>query len=111
MYTYARTALGRLWWDTLRLKIRVLRDTLRKAETACRIAGSLESVSLEWSATEALRDRCGAPASFHRSRPICRVWTKKRAAWMPCSRMADIYEANTRAANAGLRPCLNRWSS
>src|SRR5271154_6802677 len=33
-YTYVRTVPGRLWWDTLRLKIPVLGDALRKAETA-----------------------------------------------------------------------------
>ena len=31
---YIRTSEGRLWWDTLRLKIPVLGDALRKAETA-----------------------------------------------------------------------------
>ena len=34
MYTWVRTTRGRLWWDTLRLKIPVLGDALRKAETA-----------------------------------------------------------------------------
>src|SRR5277367_6363577 len=34
MYTYVRTTPGRLWWDTLRLKIPLLGDALRKAETA-----------------------------------------------------------------------------
>ena len=34
MYTYVRTTSGRLWWDTLRLKIPLLGDALRKAETA-----------------------------------------------------------------------------
>ena len=34
MIVYVRTARGRLWWDTLRLKIPVLGDALRKAETA-----------------------------------------------------------------------------
>src|SRR5277367_1977428 len=33
-YTYVRTVPGRLWWDTLRLKIPLLGDALRKAETA-----------------------------------------------------------------------------
>jgi general secretion pathway protein F len=31
---YIRTSTGRLWWDTLRLKIPLLGDALRKAETA-----------------------------------------------------------------------------
>lgn len=34
MILYVRTARGRLWWDTLRLKIPMLGDALRKAETA-----------------------------------------------------------------------------
>ena len=31
---YTRTATGRLWWDGLRLKMPLLGDALRKAETA-----------------------------------------------------------------------------
>jgi general secretion pathway protein F len=31
---YIRTVTGRMWWDTLRLKLPVLGDALRKAETA-----------------------------------------------------------------------------
>jgi general secretion pathway protein F len=31
---YIRSADGRLWWDTFRLKVPILGDTLRKAETA-----------------------------------------------------------------------------
>jgi general secretion pathway protein F len=34
MRLYVRTAAGRLWWDTLRLRIPLLGDALRKAETA-----------------------------------------------------------------------------
>jgi len=34
LYSYVRTAPGRLWWDTLRLKIPVLGGALRRAETA-----------------------------------------------------------------------------
>jgi general secretion pathway protein F len=33
-HTYTRTAAGRLWWDGARLRIPMLGDTLRKAETA-----------------------------------------------------------------------------
>src|ERR1700734_3758056 len=33
-YAYVRTVNGRLWWDSLRLKIPVLGQALRKAETA-----------------------------------------------------------------------------
>lgn len=32
--SYIRTAAGRIWWDTFRLKIPLLGDALRKAETA-----------------------------------------------------------------------------
>jgi general secretion pathway protein F len=34
MIAYIRTDAGRLWWDTLRLKIPLLGDALRKAETS-----------------------------------------------------------------------------
>ncbi len=34
LYSYIRTAPGRLWWDTFRLRIPVLGVALRKAETA-----------------------------------------------------------------------------
>jgi general secretion pathway protein F len=34
IYTYIQSASGRLWWDTFRLKVPVLGDALRKAETA-----------------------------------------------------------------------------
>ncbi|HEY4363324.1 MAG TPA: type II secretion system F family protein [Bryobacteraceae bacterium] len=34
MIGYVRTDAGRLWWDTLRLKIPLLGDALRKAETS-----------------------------------------------------------------------------
>jgi len=45
MYSYVRTSRGRLWWDTLRLRIPVLGDALRKAETArfARAMGTLVS--------------------------------------------------------------------
>jgi general secretion pathway protein F len=48
MYTWVRTTRGRLWWDTLRLKIPVLGDALRKAETArfARAMGTLVSNSV-----------------------------------------------------------------
>ena len=34
LYSYIRTPSGKLWWDTLRLRIPVLGSALRKAETA-----------------------------------------------------------------------------
>src|SRR5712692_386383 len=48
MFSYVRTSAGRLWWDTLRLKIPVLGDALRKAETArfARAMGTLVSNSV-----------------------------------------------------------------
>src|SRR5512147_1926600 len=33
-YSYIRTAAGRLWWDTLRLRVPLLGGALRRAETA-----------------------------------------------------------------------------
>lgn len=48
MYTYVRTSAGRLWWDTLRLKVPVLGEAMRKAETArfARAMGTLVSNSV-----------------------------------------------------------------
>ena len=45
LYSWVRTTRGRLWWDTLRLRIPVLGDALRKAETArfARAMGTLVS--------------------------------------------------------------------
>ena len=40
---YVRTTPGRLWWDTMRLKIPLLGDALRKAETA-RFARSMATL-------------------------------------------------------------------
>jgi general secretion pathway protein F len=41
--SYVRTPAGRLWWDTLKLRIPVLGDALRKAETA-RFARSMATL-------------------------------------------------------------------
>jgi general secretion pathway protein F len=41
--TYIRTIAGRLWWDTIRLRIPLLGDALRKAETA-RFARSMATL-------------------------------------------------------------------
>ena len=92
---------GRLWWDTLRLKIPVLGDALRKAETARfaramgtlvsnsvplvqsiaiagatlnnrRISGSLEAVSHGREARRRHRhSTASAPDSFHRWQRTC----------------------------------------
>jgi general secretion pathway protein F len=46
--TYIRTAPGRLWWDTFRLRVPLLGDALRKAETArfARAMGTLVASSV-----------------------------------------------------------------
>src|SRR6202043_3694546 len=48
LYAYVRTTSGRLWWDSLRLRIPVLGDALRKAETArfARAMGTLVANSV-----------------------------------------------------------------
>lgn len=48
MNAYVRTIKGRLWWDTLRLKIPLLGDALRKSETArfARAMGTLVQSSV-----------------------------------------------------------------
>jgi general secretion pathway protein F len=45
---YIRTGAGRLWWDTIRLKMPLLGDALRKAETArfARAMGTLVAASV-----------------------------------------------------------------
>jgi len=48
LLAYVRTTAGRLWWDSLRLRIPLLGDALRKAETArfARAMGTLVSNSV-----------------------------------------------------------------
>ena len=45
---YVRTQAGRLWWDTIRLRMPLLGDALRKAETArfARAMGTLVAASV-----------------------------------------------------------------
>ncbi len=45
LYSYIRTPEGRMWWDSFRLKVPLLGDALRKAETArfARAMGTLVS--------------------------------------------------------------------
>ncbi|HEY1756292.1 MAG TPA: type II secretion system F family protein [Bryobacteraceae bacterium] len=47
-YTYIKTAAGRLWWDSLRLRLPLLGDAIRKAETSrfARAMGTLVSSSV-----------------------------------------------------------------
>ncbi|MBI3210442.1 MAG: type II secretion system F family protein, partial [Candidatus Solibacter usitatus] len=48
LVAYVRTSAGRLWWDTLRLRVPLLGDALRKAETArfARAMGTLVANSV-----------------------------------------------------------------
>ncbi len=127
-YSYIRTSAGRLWWDTLRLRIPLLGDALRKAETARfaramgtlvsnsvplvqsigiagatlnnrRIAGSLEAVSLgvkrgEGIATPLRRAGQFPPLASH----LLSVGEETGRLDQMFVRMADIYDADTRAA-------------
>jgi len=126
--SYVRTVQGRLWWDTLRLRIPVLGDALRKAETARfaramatlvansvplvqsigisaailnnkKIANSLEQVSLGVKRGEGIANpirKAGAfpPLAAH----LLSVGEETGKLDAMFSRMADIYEADTRAA-------------
>ena len=128
MFSYVRTSAGRLWWDTLRLKIPVLGDALRKAETARfaramgtlvsnsvplvqsigiaratlnnqRIAGSLEIVSTGVKRGEGIAAplrRAGQfpPLAAH----LLSVGEETGRLDQMFVRMADIYDADTRAA-------------
>jgi general secretion pathway protein F len=128
LYSYVRTPAGRLWWDTLRLRIPVLGDAFRKAETARfaramgtlvsnsvplvqsigiagailnnrRISGSLEAVSLgvkrgEGIATPLRRAGQFPPLASH----LLSVGEETGRLDQMFVRMADIYDADTRAA-------------
>jgi len=128
MVTYVRTASGRLWWDTLRLKIPILGSALRKAETARfaramatlvsntvplvqslsiagatlnnrRIANSLETVSLGVKRGEGIAGplrRAGQfpPLAAH----LLSVGEETGRLDSMFARMADIYDADTRAS-------------
>jgi general secretion pathway protein F len=127
-YTYVRTTPGRLWWDSLRLKIPVLGEAMRKAETARfaramatlvsntvplvqslaiagatlnnrRIARSLETVSLGVKRGEGIAGplrRAGQfpPLAAH----LLSVGEETGRLDAMFVRMADIYDADTRAS-------------
>ena len=126
MYTYVRTTSGRLWWDTLRLKIPVLGDALRKAETARfaramgtlvsnsvplvqslsiagatlnnrRISGSLEIVSLGVKRGEGIAGPLRRAGQFP---PLAAhlLSVGEETGRLDSMRMADIYDAETRSA-------------
>jgi general secretion pathway protein F len=126
--TYIRTTAGRLWWDGFRLKIPVLGDALRKAETARfaramgtliansvplvqslsisgaimnnkRIANSLKSVAQGVKRGEGISaplKRTGEfpPLAAH----LLSVGEETGKLDQMFLRMADVYEADTKAA-------------
>jgi general secretion pathway protein F len=128
VHSYVRTRAGRLWWDSLRLRIPVLGDALRKAETARfaramatlvansvplvqsigiagailnnkRIAGSLEIVS------QGVKRGEGIAAPLRRAGEfpplaghLLSVGEETGRLDQMFARTADIYEAETRAA-------------
>jgi general secretion pathway protein F len=128
VHSYVRTRAGRFWWDSLRLRIPVLGDALRKAETARfaramatlvansvplvqsigiagailnnkRIAGSLEIVS------QGVKRGEGIAAPLRRAGEfpplaghLLSVGEETGRLDQMFARMADIYESETRAA-------------
>jgi type II secretory pathway component PulF len=128
LYSYIRTPAGRLWWDTLRLKIPVLGDALRKAETARfaramgtlvsnsvplvqsiaiagatlnnrRIAGSLEAVSLGVKRGEGIATPMRRAGQFPPlAAHLLSVGEETGRLDAMFIRMADIYEGDTRTA-------------
>ncbi|HOL72925.1 MAG TPA: type II secretion system F family protein [Bryobacteraceae bacterium] len=125
---YIRTAAGRMWWDSFRLRIPILGEALRKAETSRfaramatlvsnsvplvqslgiaaailnnrKIAASLESVAQGVKRGEGLAaplKRTGQfpPLAAH----LLSVGEETGRLDQMFARMADIYEADTRAA-------------
>jgi len=105
-YSYVRTAAGRLWWDSFRLKLPVLGDALRKAETS-RFARAMETLvarSLE-SVAQGVKRGEGLAAPLRRTGEfpplashLLSVGEETGRLDQMFERMADIYEADTRAA-------------
>lgn len=125
---YIRTREGRLWWDGFRLKIPILGDALRKAETARfaramgtliansvplvqslgiagailnnrRMAGALEAVSMgvkrgEGISTPLRKTNMFPPLAAH----LLSVGEETGKLDTMFLRMADVYEADTKAA-------------
>jgi general secretion pathway protein F len=126
--SYIRTPAGGLWWDTFRLRVPVLGDALRKAETARfaramstlvantvplvqsigisknilnnrKIAGALDAVATGVKRGEGIAGplkRCGEfpPLAGH----LLTVGEETGRLDAMFTRMADIYEADTRSA-------------
>lgn len=128
IYAYVRTSAGRLWWDSLRLRIPVLGDALRKAETARfaramgtlvsnsvplvqsiaiagatlsnrRISGSLESVALGVKRGEGIATPLRRAGQFPPlAAHLLSVGEETGRLDQMFNRMADIYDTDTRAA-------------
>jgi general secretion pathway protein F len=127
-YGYIRTQAGRLWWDALRLRIPVLGDALRKAETARfaramgtlvsnsvplvqsigiagailnnkKIAGSLEAVALGVKRGEGIAVPLKRAGEFPPlAGHLLSVGEETGRLDAIFNRMADIYETDTKAA-------------
>lgn len=128
MPVYVRTTAGRLWWDTLRLKVPVLGDALRKADIARfaramgtlvansvplvqsiaiagatlnnkRIAGSLEIVSTGVKRGEGIAAPLRRAGQFPPlAAHLLSVGEETGRLDTMFLRMADIYEADTRVS-------------
>jgi general secretion pathway protein F len=128
MRTYIRTAAGRLWWDSSRLRVPLLGDALRKAETARfgramatlvaasvplvqsigisaailnnkKIAAALESVSLGVKRGEGIAAPIRRAAVFPPlAGHLLMVGEETGRLDHMFARMAEIYETDTRAA-------------
>lgn len=126
--SYIRTASGRLWWDSLRLKIPVLGDALRKAEVARfaramgtlvqnsvplvqslsiagatlnnkKIAGSLEVVSQGVKRGEGIATPLRRSGQFPPlASHLLAVGEETGRLDQMFGRMADIYETDTRSS-------------
>ena len=128
VYGYIRTETGRMWWDSFRLKIPLLGDALRKAETARfaramgtlvgnsvplvqsigiaaailnnkRIAKSLEIVSLGVKRGEGIAGPMKRAGEFPPlAAHLLSVGEETGQLDAMFNRMADIYEVDTKAA-------------
>jgi general secretion pathway protein F len=126
--TYVRTRAGRMWWDSLRLRIPVLGDALRKAETARfaramatlvansvplvqsigiagailnnkRIAASLEIVSQGIKRGEGIANPLRRAGEFPPlAGHLLSVGEETGRLDQMFARMAEVYESETRAA-------------